>query len=302
MSITLPPDFLVYAVRGADWSRWLASLPRLIEQVLGEWELDWDGSLLTGETAVALPVVTEPGELAVLKVGFPHPEADHEHLALRAWGGQGAVRLLRADPRRSLLLLERADAGRDLSTLPILDACEVTGQVYARLHRSPLPQLRQLSALAGQWAEELIELRALQVVPRRLIEAAVGLARDFAADPNTDRALIHTDLHYGNILAAEREPWLVIDPKPLTGDPAYEVAPLLWNRWDEALASSNARAAVLERLYTVVDVAELDEDRVRDWVVVRCLVNVLWSSGTDGEAANSDLVTRSMTIAKAVQR
>lgn len=270
--------------------------------MLVEWQLAWDGTFITGETAVALPVVTEVGELAVLKVGFPHPEAEHEHLALRAWDGDGVVRLLRADPRRSLLLLERADPGQDLTGVPIVQACEVIARLYGRLHRQPLPQLVRLSDLAARWVDELSELRTLRVVPRRLIDQAVGLARDFATDPDTDSALIHTDLHYGNVLAAEREPWLVIDPKPLTGDPAYEVAPLLWNRWDDALASSSARTAVLERLYTVVDTAELDEDRVRDWVVVRCLVNVVWAHQDGGTRGGSRLVTRSMTIAKAVQR
>lgn len=300
MSITLPPDFVAYTARGADWSRWLDRLPNLIDQVLGEWELGWEGSLLTGETAVALPVVTESEELAVLKVGFPHPESEHEHLALRAWDGDGVVRLLRADPRRSVLLLERAKPGHDLASEPIIDACEVVGELYGRLHRPALPQLRRLSDMAARWVDELTELRTLQLLPRRLIDQGVSLAHDFATDPDTDQVLIHTDLHYGNVLAAEREPWLVIDPKPLAGDPTYEVAPLLWNRWEEALATSNARAAVLERLFTVVDAAGLDEDRVRNWVVVRCLVNLVWSQ--QGDSASDRLVTRSLTVAKAVQR
>ena len=79
------------------------------------------------------------------------------------------------------------------------------------------------------------------------------------------------------MLAAEREPWLVIDPKPLSGDPAYEVAPLLWNRWEEAMSAVSPRQALLDRLFTVVDVAGLDEDRVRDWIIVREVCNVLWT-------------------------
>ena len=118
---------------------------------------------------------------------------------------------------------------------------------------------------------------------------------------------IHGDLHYANVLAGDREPWLVIDPKPVAGDPHYEVAPLLWNRWDEVVASGNVRDAVRRRFHAVVDAALLDEDRARDWVVVRELHNVLWTiEDADREnraldAADREWVTTAVAIAKAVQ-
>ena len=102
------------------------------------------------------------------------------------------------------------------------------------------------------------------------------------------------------MLAAEREPWLVIDPKPLSGDPHYEVAPLIWNRWDEV---ADVRFAVRQRFWTTVDAAGFDEDRARDWVIVRQMLNVLWileSTGTD-ESLPQDWLTRNITIVKAIQ-
>ena len=130
-----------------------------------------------------------------------------------------------------------------------------------------------------------------------------------AADPATDGRIVHTDLHYGNVLAADREPWLVIDPKPLSGDPHHEVAPLLWNRWDEIVHTGDVRGAVRARFHTVVDTAMLDEDRARDWVVVRVVVNVLWRlealqqpGAQRWGAADDDLATRWLAIAKAVQQ
>ena len=247
-----------------------------------------------------LPVRTSTGEAAALKVGFPHPEARYEHLALRAWDGDGAVRLLRADPHRFALLLERADLGRDLHALPVVEACAVVAGLYGRLHRPPLPQLDRLSALAGRWAEELVVLRDSTLAPRRFVDQAIGLALDFAVDSGTDIALLHGDLHYGNVLAGGREPWLAIDPHPLAGDPAYEVAPLLWNRWDEAAVGSDLRGGLLQRLYTVVDAAGLDENRVREWTTVRELVNVL--RATRDPVLDRAWVTRCTTIVKAVQR
>ena len=117
----------------------------------------------------------------------------------------------------------------------------------------------------------------------------------------------HGDLHFENVLAAEREPWLVIDPKPMSGDPHYEVAPLLWNRWDEVLADPRPREAIRRRFHAVVDTAELDEDRARDWVVVRMLHNAMWcvednpNGFADFDDEDRAYLTMCITLAKAVQ-
>lgn len=298
----LPDEFWSRAERSASWARWLQGLPRLMSDVVAEWQLTPDGEVWTGHNAAVLGMTTATGERAALKLGWPHGEAEHEHLALRTWAGAGAVRLLRADPRRWLLLLERAEPGNDLNCLPVTEACEIIAELYARLHQPPIPQLDRLSVHAARWADRLPELRDGHQVPRRFVDQAIGLAADFATDPATDRALIHSDLHFGNVLAAEREPWLVIDPKPLAGDPAYEVAPLLWNRWAEAVAGGGVRHALLDRLFTVVDGAGLDEDRVRDWVVVREVVRVWWATRDGAPGPDPELVTRATTILKAVQR
>ena len=102
------------------------------------------------------------------------------------------------------------------------------------------------------------------------------------------------------MLAASREPWLVIDPKPVSGDPAYEVAPMLWNRWDEVIASGDPRTAILDRMFTLVDGAGLDEDRVRAWVTVRMMVNAQWALTSGADSAG--WLTKAVTLVKAVQR
>jgi streptomycin 6-kinase len=118
--------------------------------------------------------------------------------------------------------------------------------------------------------------------------------------------MIHTDLHYANVLAGDREPWLAIDPKPLDGDPHYEVAPMLWNRWDELVgAARSIRDGVRLRFHTLVDVAGFDERRARDWVVVRMMVNALWRlqdpPGTRRAMPTGDYLTQCIAVAKAVQ-
>jgi streptomycin 6-kinase len=287
------------------WADWLARAPRLSDDLITEWGLRIDGPTLAGNCAMVVPVRTDDDRAGVLKIGWPHWEAETEHLALRAWQGHGAVELWRADPRRFALLLERARPDRDLHALDVLEACEVVARLYGRLHRPPLPQPRRLTELCREWADRLPPLFEANLISRRFVSQGERLMRDFADDPDTDAALIHSDLHFFNVLAAAREPWLAIDPKPLSGDPAYEVAPLLWNRWAEAMSAVSPRQALLDRLFTVVDVAGLDEDRVRDWVVVREVCNVLWTYEEhvrDGAPIQHDWVTAATTILKAVQR
>ncbi|HEY5979770.1 MAG TPA: aminoglycoside phosphotransferase family protein [Microlunatus sp.] len=303
--VDVPAALRAQAEGRPAWGDWLSRAPGLSEDLLDEWRLRVDGPARSGNCAMVVPVRTDDDRSGVLKISWPHWEAETEHLALRAWHGDGVVQLWRADPRRFALLLERAQLDRDLHTLGVLEACEVVAQLYGRLHCAPLQQPRRLSDLCREWADRLPPLFEANLISRRFVSQAERLMRDFADDPGTDAALIHTDLHFFHVLAAEREPWLVIDPKPLSGDPAYEVAPLLWNRWEEAMASGSPRQALLDRLFTVVDVAGLDEDRVRDWIVVREVCNVLWayeSHVDDGSPIQQNWVTAATTILKTVQR
>lgn len=296
MAIALPESLLVAAGRGPEWASWLDRLPRLARELVEEWALTPDAQAAHGHTALVLPVRTASGRPAALKIGWPHAEAEHEALALQHWHGRGAVQLLRADPRRWALLLERLHP-EDLGEQWDVQACEIVGGLYRRLHVPAPPQLRRLSDQAARWVDELGDIDKSAPIPRRMIEHARGLARDFAADGATDGRLIHTDLHYANVLAGDREEWLAIDPKPLSGDPHYELAPMLWNRWAEL--DGRIRDGVRDRFFALVDAAELDEDRARDWVVVRMLVNL--KEEVAAATPDREAITRWITLAKAVQ-
>ena len=135
-----PADVLLdgpSARHAIDGDSWLRGLPRTVADVCADWELTPDGPARHGACAIALPVVSADGP-AMLKVTWPHHEAAGEHLALRHWGGQAAVRLLRADPSLWALLLERLDADRDLHGIPMDEACEVVGDLLRHL-KVPAP-------------------------------------------------------------------------------------------------------------------------------------------------------------------
>jgi streptomycin 6-kinase len=194
------------------------------------------------------------------------------------------------------MLLERLHP-RDLTSVSVLEACEIVAGLYPRIHVPALPQLRPLTSYVERWTADLVALPSDAPIPRRMREQCVSLARDLVADPASVGVLIHGDLHYANVLAGDREPWVVIDPKPMSGDPHYELAPMLWNRWDEL--GDNRRAGLRQRFHALVDAAGLDEDRARDWVVVRMVHNASWDV-IDGNP-DRDWLTACFTIAKAVQ-
>ncbi len=306
--LAIPAGLLEQSRLGPDWASWLDRLPGLLRELLEEWELapepvpSWHG-----HASIVVPVRATDGARLALKVTFDgDDESLHEGLALQHWAGDGVVRLIRADPARRALLLERLHTD-DLHAVDALEACEVVAGLYARLHRPAMPQLRPVTAYLAEWLADLAAAGAGLPLPRRMVQQTLSLGGDFVSDPASSGVVIHGDLHYANVLAAEREQWLVIDPKPMSGDPHYEPGPMLWNRWDDVVASGDVRSAVRRRFHTLVDVAELDEDRARDWVVVRSIMNAGWTYD-DAARAQSPLdadeqnwVTMCLAIAKAVQ-
>ena len=294
----IPADVRAMAGRGPEWAAWVDGLEVTVRLLIDQWRLRPDGDPTHGHCSLVLPVRTADGVAAVLKIGFPDDESEHEHLALRRWGGEGAVRLLSAEPHHRALLLERLDSV-DLGAAPEAEACLVVGDMYRRIHVPALPQLRSLSSYVPRWTAELAGLPRNAPIPRRLVEQAITLGTDLIADRAFTDRVLHTDLHYANVLAAEREPWLVIDPKPVNGDPHYEIAPMLWNRWDEI--AGDVRDGVRRRLWMLVDAAGFDEDRARAWVIVRMVHNAMWALGRIFGQADHVWLTRCIAVAKAVQ-
>lgn len=289
------------------WADWLDRLPAVFASVVADWGLTYDGPPRHGFCSLVAPVRTPAGRPAMLKVTFDGDEESlHEAVALQHWNGRGTVQLLRADPHRRALLLERLHQ-EDLTSLPEIAACELVAGFYPRLHVPALSQLRTVTSYVEQWLDALSTLPRNAPIPRRLVEQATALGRDLVSDPASVGVIVHGDLHYGNVLAGDREPWLVIDPKPMSGDPHYEPAPMLWNRWEDLVATGDVRDAVRRRFRTLVDLAELDEDRARDWVIVRMVLNANWSIedadriGRGLTAEDREWITLCVTLAKAVQ-
>lgn len=283
-------------VAGDDWLR---TLPGLIEEHLTRWDLRVDGPPRHGECALVLPVRGggSAGASAVLKLTWPHDEARLEHLALRHWDGRGGVRLLAADPAAYVLLLERLDADRPLTGVPILEACEVIGGLFTQLDRPATPQYTRVADEARRWLD--LFRRGTPLVPRRLTEQASATLTGLLEDAAPER-LIHGDLHDHNVLAPldpGRGAWLAIDPKPFAGEWAHAVAPIVWNRADAAAAAYNLRIHVRLRADVVAEAAGLDPDRVVAWTLVRLVLNAVWAA--EHAPASDEFRGRMIGLAKA---
>jgi streptomycin 6-kinase len=226
---------------------------------------------LSGQAACVAPATNAAGDDLVLKIGWRHFEAEHEADALHLWDGDGAVRGLRAETFEdtTALLLERCVPGGPLrEAMPEPEQDVVVAAVLRRLwdHEPPPGHpFRTLQEMCSRWAAECErhEPSKHESFDRGLTRAAIELLRELPSTA-TRRVLLATDLHAGNILAAERQPWLAIDPKPFVGDPAYDPVQHMLN-CDERLATDPVGLA-----RRMADLLELDRARTTMWLFARC--------------------------------
>ena len=270
---------------------WIVALPALAADCMDRWQLRPDGPLTHGCVALILPVRRVDGTAAALKLQPVTDQTVGEPIALRSWDGHGAVRLLEHDPDSGAMLLERLDPDCPLSTVPDdLAAIRVIAELLVRLEAGPVPaELPQLADIAAAMLDRVPAAVALLVDPaeRRLLDGCAAAVRELLTEPG-DR-LLHWDLHYDNVLAsnssAPREPWLAIDPKPVIGDPGFELLPALWNRWPDVVATGDVPAAVRRRFDLMTEIMGLQRDRAAGWTLGRVMQTALWDLERFGECA-----------------
>ncbi len=260
------PDRLAAACRAsAQRPAWLDQLPDTIAELGRRWSLTlgtpFDGPDVT--CAWVAPAERTDGSSAVLKVGMPHMEAEQEIAGLRFWDGDPTVRLLEADDAIGAMLLERCEPGSALRGEPEPRQDEVIAGLLRRLWRvPPAPSaFRPLSAMTDFWRAETFS-QAKQWPDAGLVRQGLDLFRELSR--NAPKAvLLATDLHAGNVLQAQREPWLVIDPKPFVGDPAYDATQHLFN------CPARLRSDPEGTIRRFAELLDVDPQRVRLWMFAR---------------------------------
>jgi streptomycin 6-kinase len=234
---------------------WRCGAPRLAGELASEWELTLGEPYVAGMSGYVVRAERADGTSAVLKLNWPHREAEQEAEALHRWRGDGSVLLLARDDARYAMLLERCEPGTFLCDAPAsVDRLGVLIELLPRLWKDA-SGFRTLAEEVEHWA----------------LEGEVGeLARELAATPG-ELVLVHQDLHGENVLAAQREPWLVIDPKPLAAEREFAVAPIV-----RSPELGHSKQETLDRLDRLCAELGLDRDRARGWTIVQ---TVAWAEG-----------------------
>ena len=281
------PEAFVQRIAGAfgdDGRRWAADLPRLIDEFASRWGLAV-GPPFELSYNYAAPATTADGTHVVLRLGCPRPEFDAEFEALRVYDGHGCVRLLAGDPGQGAMLLERLLPGHTLVTVGDDDqATEIAAGLIAELRQAP--PARHRFPTTRDWMRGLEKLRDRfggGTGPFRadLVDRAQRLSAELHASA-APTVLLHGDLHHYNILAAERAPWLIIDPQGVVGEPAYETGALLRNPlpqvydWPDFAGRTARRVAILaERL-------GMDRQRIAGWGLAQAVLSAWWTMEESG--------------------
>lgn len=304
--ITIPDGLRSKASNLPQGGRWLAELPDVCRRLSEQWSVEmgapFDGchvSFVVAADRGAQPLALKIPLPSTIELGtLPAGARADEAAALRGWAGEGSVQLVEHDPTTEAMLLERCIPGTPLYQLDDPEEADrVAADLLARLHqtRPPAGRFERLSDRAAAMAQDLPERYEAAGAPfdRWLIDTAVDLL-DQLARSSTDEVLLHGDFHLDNILSAEREPWLAIDPLPMIGDPAYDTVQYLLFRKGDLADPDTQWADVIARFCERVSV---DLERVKAWLFARLVTDALASyiEGTrtlpELEARQSDLWT-----------
>jgi len=263
--VTVPEQIVESCQRIPERTAWLERLPYAIHELQERWSLSLGAPFDCSDVTCAwvAPVLRADGTGAVLKLGMPHFEGAHEIQALRFWDGNPTVRLLEADVDLNAMLLEQCQPGSALRELPEREQDVIVAGLLRSIWSRPAPPhaFRPLSAMTAYWADETIAA-AHKWSDAGLVQEGLRLF-DELSRPSSDDVLLATDLHAGNVLRAQREPWLVIDPKPFVGDRAYDATQHLFNCKERMLAAPDATIG------RVADLLGVDDQRIRLWMFAR---------------------------------
>ena len=285
MTIRVSSELAAHCRKTPERAAWLARLPEVVKTLEHRWRLTL-ASPLDNEApscSYVSAVVTQNGTPAVLKVGMPHMESKHEVAGLRFWNGDPTVRILASDENLGAMVLERCRPRTTLRSLAEREQDIIMADLLHRLWRSPSAPhpFRALSALTEYWSGETLAL-ARHWSDAGLTSEGLRLFKELPRNA-TREVLLATDLHAGNVLRAEREPWVVIDPKPFVGDPAYDATQHLFNCWARLKSDPH------ETIRRFAGRLGIDHERDRLWTFARIAAEPRddWTNDNQAELARA---------------
>ncbi len=274
----------VFGDAGRDW---LARLPQILVEYAARWDITIGPPLALSYNYVA-PATRADGTPAIFKCGVERGPVGCEIAALRHWDGDGAVRVLEADQPAGVFLLERLSPGREIITIDDAEATRIAARLMRRLWRPP-PDSHEFPTLSD-WGDAFRLLRERHDggtgdLPAKAVERGEQLYFELVAS-QTQPIVLHGDLHHWNILSAQREPWLIIDPHGVVGEPAFEVGAWLRNPVGDPgepheerflLNQLDPQAVLDHRLRIFADELRLDRQRLCNWGIAFATLSACWS-------------------------
>lgn len=279
---TLPDHFVrtQTELHGMEGLAWLERLPNILAACAARWNVTLGATIEPLSYNYVAQARRADGTHVILKAGTPTGEFADEAEALRHFAGHGAARLLDIDDENQVMLLERCLPGASLHTIADDDeATLIAASVMRRLWR-PVPPDHPFPAVVD-WGRGFARMRAhfgggSGPFPATLTDQAERLFAELEASMAAP-VLLHGDLHHDNILSAEREPWLAIDPKGLAGEPAYETGSLLRNRLPDPILSPATARLLARRVALLSEALGLERERVRNWAIAQAVLSAWWS-------------------------
>jgi streptomycin 6-kinase len=281
-AMIIPEQLLANCCKIPERMAWLDTLPAVLGELTKRWALQtgppFDHANVTCSW-VATAIRADQSS-AVLKLGMPHMEGADEIQGLRFWNGDPTVRLLEADDDLGAMLLERCQPGEMLRSETESKQDVVIATLLKRLWQRPAPsdkphRFRHLSEMLASWNNQT-RAQAQQWPDSGLVSEGLRL-NQLLAEPSPADKLLATDLHAGNILRSEREPWLMIDPKPFIGDVTFDVVQHLHN------CEARLHEDPIGLVKRLADLAEVDAERLQLWTFARAAAdprpawnNMLW--------------------------
>ena len=279
-------------VYGAEGEEWLGRLPRIVHECAERWSLKVAEPFQPLSYNWVAPATGSDGAPLVLKVGFPCPEIRREIDSLRLYDGRGIARLLESDADLGALLLERLQPGvmldsEDDETKATIIAAGVMRQLWR-----PAPANHQFQTVAD-WGKGFERLHqrfdgGVGPFPTEMVTEAEETFASLLAT-SAEPVVLHGDLHHFNILSAEREPWLAIDPKGVVGERAYEVGAFMRNPWPELLSRPDVGVIMSRRLDVFSESLTIDRQRLRAWAFSQAVLSAWWSFEDHGRVSEHAL-------------
>ncbi len=289
----IPEEFAHFMIElfGDEGRGWLKRLPTILAGCEERWDLTIGKPMKNLSFNYVAQAVLADGTEVIVKTGLTN-EFPAQPEVLRHFAGHGAVRLLDYDEQERVMLMECLRPGRSLRTVQDDEAAiaAVIG-VMRKLWR-PLPQKQCTFSFptVSDWGKGFARLRTTYKggtgpFPVELFEKAEKLYAELCASM-VEEVLLHGDLHQDNILSAEREPWLTVDPKGVIGEPAYETGAILHNFWPDILAASQPKQVMARRIDQFCAELGFERERVYGWGFSQAVLSAAWGLEDIGKVAD----------------